>query len=116
MLFCGIAIAYSCLVILTSTSVWLMRNQSLYELWWLFTSLVRYPREIYMANAWASALGWFFWFIIPILLVVNVPSRVMMKVFNPWNAVYMVAAAAVLLFVSRLFFRYSLKKYRSASS
>ncbi len=116
MLACGIAIAYSCLLILTSTSVWLMRNQSLYELWWLFTSLVRYPREIYMGNVWAVALGWFFWFVVPILLVVNVPARVMMKVFDPWTAVFMAVAAVVLLWVSRQFFRYSLRKYRSASS
>src|SRR5258708_17321419 len=116
MLGCGLAIAYSCLLILTSTSVWLMRNQSLYELWWLFTSLVRYPREIYVANVWASALGWFFWFVVPILLVVNVPARVMMKAFDPWTAIYMVVAAVVLLWVSRQFFRFSLKKYRSASS
>jgi ABC-2 type transport system permease protein len=116
MLICGIAIAYGCLVMLTSTSVWLMRNQSLYELWWLFTSLVRYPREIYYGNVWSAALGWFFWFIVPILLVVNVPSRVMMKVFDPWNAVFMAFAAVALLLVSRLFFRFSLRKYRSASS
>ena len=116
MLVCGIAIAYSCLLILTSTSVWLMRNQTLYELWWLFTSLVRYPREIYMANIWASAMGYFFWFVVPILLVVNVPARVMMKAFDPWNAIYMTVAAVVLLWVSRQFFKFSLKKYRSASS
>ncbi|CAN5169227.1 ABC-2 family transporter protein [soil metagenome] len=116
MLVCGIAIAYGCLVMLTSTSVWLMRNQSLYELWWLFTSLVRYPREIYNGNVWSAALGYFFWFVVPILLVVNVPSRVMMKVFDPWNAVFMAFAAVVLLFVSRQFFRFSLRKYRSASS
>jgi ABC-2 type transport system permease protein len=116
MLGCGLAIAYSCLLMLTSTSVWLMRNQSLYELWWLFTSLVRYPREIYLANVWAAALGWFFWFIVPILLVVNVPARVMMKAFDPGTAIYMVVAAVVLLWVSRQFFRFSLKKYRSASS
>src|SRR5262249_32903919 len=34
---CGVALAYSFLLLLTSTSVWMVRNQSLYELWWLFT-------------------------------------------------------------------------------
>src|SRR5262249_34359921 len=37
---CGTVIAYSFLVLLMSVSIWLVRNQSLYELWWLFTSLV----------------------------------------------------------------------------
>ena len=58
---------------LTSTSVWLVRNQSLMEMWWLFTSLMRYPREIF-AGPWAAPLGWFFTFVLPVLLVVNVPA------------------------------------------
>src|SRR6516225_4103023 len=68
---CGIGIAYSLLLMLTSTSVWFKRNQSLYELWWLFTSLMRYPREIFMGPL-ATPLGWFFTYVIPILLVVSV--------------------------------------------
>src|SRR5258708_6087998 len=49
---CGVLIAYSFLVLLTATSVWLVRNQSLYEMWWLVTSLMRYPREIFNGG-WA---------------------------------------------------------------
>src|SRR5438552_18338664 len=75
LLVCGIAIAYSLLLMLTSTSVWFKRNQSLYELWWLFTSLMRYPREIF-AGPLAYPLGWFFSFVIPILLVVNLPAQI----------------------------------------
>src|SRR4051812_25042629 len=41
----GVALAYSFLLILTSSSVWLMRNQSVMELWWLATTVMRYPRE-----------------------------------------------------------------------
>ena len=35
---CGTALAYSFLLLLTSTSVWFMRNQSLMEMWWLLTT------------------------------------------------------------------------------
>ena len=41
---CGVALAYSFLLLLSSTSVWLVRNENLMELWWLFTTLMRYPR------------------------------------------------------------------------
>src|SRR5262249_19217984 len=75
---CGTAIAYSFLLILMSTAVWLVRNQSLYELWWLFSSLMRYPREIF-TKTWAMPVGWFFTFIIPVMVVSNVPARVMVK-------------------------------------
>src|SRR5262249_6753670 len=40
---CGVLIAYSFMLLLTSCSVWLVRNQSLMEMWWLFSSLARYP-------------------------------------------------------------------------
>jgi ABC-2 type transport system permease protein len=112
---CGLAIAYSCLVFLTAASVWMVRNQSLWELWWLFTSLARYPREIY-AGKWASPLGWFFTFVVPVLLVVNMPARAMVKGLQPALLAYMVMAAAALLFGSRRFFHFALRRYRSASS
>src|SRR5262249_43947103 len=64
---CGVAMAYGFLVLLTSAAVWFKRNQSLFELWWLFTSLMRYPRDIFVGK-YASPMGWFFTFVIPILL------------------------------------------------
>jgi ABC-2 type transport system permease protein len=113
---CGVAIAYSCLLVLTSSAVWLVRSQSLMEMWWLFTSLMRYPKEVYVGRL-ASPLGWFFWFIVPILLVSNVPARVMIRsVFDPGTLVFTAAAACALLVASRWFFRLALRRYRSASS
>ncbi len=112
---CGAAIAYSFMLLLTSVSVWMVRNQSLMEMWWLFSSLARYPREIF-SGRWAEPLGQFFTFIIPILLVSNVPANVMVRVLDPTMVGLTVAAAAVLLWVSRRFFQVALRSYRSASS
>jgi ABC-2 type transport system permease protein len=113
---CGLAIAYSFLLLLTSTSMWFMRNQSLFEMWWLFTSLMRYPKEIFN-NTWASPLGWFLTFVIPILLVVNVPARVMVRAIEePWVVGFTLLMTVILLWVSRRFFKYALRLYRSASS
>jgi ABC-2 type transport system permease protein len=112
---CGVALAYSFMLLLMSTSVWLVRNQSLYELWWLFTSLMRYPREIWVGT-WAAPLGLFFTFIIPVMLVVSVPASAMVKVFEPEVMVFTAAVTVLLLIASRKFFRFALRKYRSASS
>jgi ABC-2 type transport system permease protein len=113
---CGLAIAYSLLVLLMSVSVWLKRNQSLYELWWLFTSLARYPKEIFDGR-FAGPLGRFFTWIIPVLVVVNVPAQVMLrKLEDPWLIAFTVPVAGIMLFASRRFFRYALTRYRSASS
>jgi ABC-2 type transport system permease protein len=112
---CGIGIAYSFMLLLTSAAVWMVRNQSLYELWWLFTSLVRYPKEIY-SGKWGTPMGLFFTFVVPILLVVNVPARTMVKSLEPAFVAFMFLTAAVLLSGSRWFFRRALRRYRSASS
>jgi len=92
-----------------------VRNQSLLELWWLFTTLMRYPREIFLGG-WATPLGFFFTYVVPVMLVVSVPAETMVKAFN-WRFIALtVVAAAVLLVVSRRFFRRALRSYRSASS
>ncbi|MBI1832166.1 MAG: ABC-2 family transporter protein [Planctomycetes bacterium] len=111
----GAALAYGFLLILMSASVWMMRNQSLFEMWWLFTTLMRYPREIFK-GPWAQPTGWFFFFVIPIMLVTNVPARVMVRTLDPWLACYAVVAAVVVIVASRYVFRAALQHYRSASS
>jgi ABC-2 type transport system permease protein len=111
---CGSALAYGFLLFLTSASIWFVRNQSLFEMWWLFTTLMRYPREIY--RGWASPVAWVFWFVVPILLVTNVPARVMVKALEPTSVIVTLVGTAVVLFLSRRFFRLALTRYRSASS
>lgn len=112
---CGVAIAYAFMLILTSFSVWLVRNQSLMEMWWLFSSLARFPREIFQ-RGWAVSLDVIFTYVLPILLVVNVPSRVMVKVLEPRMIAFILIVTVVSLKVSRMFFQRALRSYRSASS
>lgn len=115
---CALLLAYSFLLLLTSSAVWMVRNQSLMELWWLFSSLMRYPREIFKGT-WASPVGWIFTFILPVMLVINVPANTMVRVVEPDNTAFiasMTAATIVMFAFSRWFFRRALRRYRSASS
>lgn len=111
----GLALAYSCLLILAATSFWLTRNSSLMEMWWLFTSLMRYPRDIFQVS-WAYPIGFVFSFLIPVMLVIHVPASSMVKVLDPWMSIYLLIAAGVMLWVSRWFLHQSMSRYRSASS
>ena len=43
------------MLLLTSLSVWMVRNQSLMEMWWLFSSLARYPKEIFAGTLGRAA-------------------------------------------------------------
>ncbi len=111
---CGAAIAYAFMIMLTSLSVWMVRNQSLMEMWWLFSSLARYPKEIF-SGAWVP-VGAFFTYFVPILVVVNVPANSMVRALEPKMVALMVVATGLLLWASRRFFRHALRSYRSASS
>ncbi len=112
---CGVLIAYSFMLVLTSVSVWMVRNQSLMEMWWLFSSLARYPRQIF-EKTWAEGIGKFFTFVLPILLVANVPAEAMVRVLD-WRWIGgIVVATVVSFYLSRKFFQKALRSYRSASS
>ena len=53
---------------------------------------------------------------IPVMLVVYVPATVMVRVFDPAVVGFTVLVTVILVIASRKFFRYSLRRYRSASS
>ena len=85
------------------------------EMWWLFTILMRYPRAIY-DGPWARPFGWFFTFIVPVLVVVNVPADTLVKAFDPFFITWTIVSAGLMLLVSRYLFLLALRSYRSASS
>jgi ABC-2 type transport system permease protein len=114
----GVAILYSLMITLAATSVWLGRNQTLYDFWFYITNFSRYPMEIYRGTI-GSPLRWFFTFIIPVLIVVNVPAQLMAKPLaaQSWPlVVFALVAAAGSLWISRQIFRRAMLSYRSASS
>ena len=85
------------------------------EMWWLFTTLMRYPRDIYYGR-WAGPFGMFFTFVVPVLVVVNVPAETMVKAFDRRVIAWTMVSALAMLVISRRFFRRALQSYRSASS
>jgi ABC-2 type transport system permease protein len=106
---------------LAATSIWLGRNQTLYNFWFYITNFSRYPMEIYN-RGWGRPLLGFFTFVIPVLVVVNVPARLLAQPLNPrvwweWPLVgFAVVATIGSLLISRWIFTRALLSYRSASS
>ena len=92
---CGTVIMYSVMITLASTSVWLGRNQTLYNFWFYITNFSRYPMEIYKVG-WGIALWAFFTFLIPVLLVVNIPARIMARPLNTHGTVVLLSASSPL--------------------
>lgn len=120
----GVVIMYSVMICLSSTSVWLGRNQNLYMIWFYLTNFYRYPMEIYQRGMIGWGLWGFFTFIIPVLVVANVPARTLAQPLRAegggwweyWLIGLLLVMAVVSLLVSRRVFRWALSSYRSASS
>lgn len=115
---CGIAMLYSLMIALAATSVWLGRNQNLYDFWFYITNFSRYPKEIYQGTV-GTPLQWTFTFVIPVLIVVNVPARLLAQPLaaQSWPlAAYALLATVGSLLASRWLFRRAMHSYRSASS
>ena len=117
----GVTIFYSLMISLASTAIWFGRNQGLYDFWFYITVFARYPRSISQtepASVAGSLILFTFTFVLPILVVVTVPARVLLGTIEhqAWLAGVALAAAVLGLFVSRMIFTRSLRSYRSASS
>ena len=118
---CGATMLYCLMTCLSATSIWLGRNQSLYDFWFYITNFSRYPMEIYQ-RGWGKPLWAVFTFIVPVLLVVNVPARILAQPLHPraaWEwplAMFAVIATFLCLIFSRWVFQRALISYRSASS
>lgn len=114
----GALILYSVMIALAATSIWLGRNQSLYDFWFYITNFSRYPMQIY-EGTWGTPLRQLFTFVIPILVVINVPAGLLAKPLDPaywYLAAFTVVATLASLWFSRWVFRRALLSYRSASS
>lgn len=111
----GIVMLYALLFMFSISSVFLIRQTGLESLWFYTTSIARYPAEIYRQFA-----GGFLWyalvFVIPVLLVVNLPANVVVRSYSTWMIPYMLVSSVALLVLSHLLFRFALRWYRSASS
>ncbi len=122
----GVCFFYSLMLILASTSIFFGRNQGLYDFWFYVTIFARYPRSIYSGGSWTGNLvQTAFTYVIPVLLVVTVPARVLLGKIDAvrdaayWQASFIgiaIFASIIGLAISRLVFFWSLKRYRSASS
>ena len=118
----GVAFFYSLMITLASMSVWMGRNQGLYDFWFYITVFARYPRSIYNGVdpdrlEAGEVLQTAFTFIIPILLVVTVPASVIAKSMDNWKFPAIALGTSLMgLVVSRRVFNTALRSYRSASS
>jgi ABC-2 type transport system permease protein len=98
--------------ILASVSFWTVRAQGIVWSYYSLFNLARFPDEAFRGLFKAC-----FTFAVPMLLIVNVPVRLLAgKLGNPLDMLLLGAMALACFGLSEWFWRWSLRRYTSASS
>jgi len=108
----GILIHYSLMFLLASVSFWTVRAQGIVYAYYSMFNIARLPD--------AAFRGWFkavFTFAVPMLLVANVPARVLVdKLHSASDVLLLLAMVIICFFLSEGMWRFSMRHYTSASS
>lgn len=108
----GILIHYSLMFILATICFWTVRAQGIVWGYYNLFNIARMPDE-----AFRGAFKAVFTFALPVLLVSNVPTRVLAdKISSPSAWLLLIGIGAAWAAVSELFWRVSVRRYTSASS
>ena len=109
----GVAIHYSIMFFLATMSFWIVRAQGLIYGYFSIFNIARYPQTIYH-GLFKIVFSW----VIPVIIVANVPARILARSFEEPAPLLAQLAAAALIVVTgaRFFWRSALKRYSSASS
>ena len=109
----GVAIHYSIMICLAAVSFWIVRAQGLVYGYFNFLNIARYPDVIF-----PPLFRWVFGWIVPVIIVANIPARLLIKSLGEpvWLLLHLVVAGTIVTLLSRVFWRFALQHYSSASS
>jgi ABC-2 type transport system permease protein len=109
----GVMIHYSILMCLAAFSFWIIRAQGLIHGYYALFNLGRYP-DVIFRGLFKFVFSW----LIPIIVVTNVPTRLIIRAAeNPVPLLLQLGTAALFVtVVTRLFWKSALRHYASASS
>ncbi|MBA2622730.1 MAG: ABC-2 family transporter protein [Chthoniobacterales bacterium] len=109
----GVAIHYSIMLSLAAVSFWIVRAQGLVYGYFNFLNIARYP-DVIFPRVFRFIFSW----LVPVIIVANIPARLLIEPLEEptWLVVQLVVAALGALILSRVFWRFALRRYSSASS
>lgn len=108
---CGVLLAYALWFSIMTLSIWLKQIEGMHEFFLSAMTLMRFPQSIY------KGLGrLLFVFLIPVVMVTNVPVSVLLNTANPESLLIFLGLSLFWLWLSHHFWNYALRWYSSASS
>src|SRR5690349_11000251 len=109
----GIAVHYSIMLSLAAVSFWIVRAQGLVYGYFNFLNIARYP-DVIFPQIFRFVFGW----IIPVVIIANIPARLLIKSLGqPFPLIlHLIIASTIVFWLSRVFWKFALGHYSSASS
>jgi len=108
----GVMIHYMLMFMLAAISFWTVRAQGIVWGYYNLFNIARMPDEVFHGAFKAT-----FTFALPILLVSNVPVRLLAdKLQSPLWWLLLLALGVVWTLISEMFWKFSLRRYTSAST
>ena len=108
----GIGIHYSIMFSLATVSFWIVRAQGVIHGYYNLFNIARYPDVVFRGVFRAV-----FSYVVPVIIVANTPARVLMNLGRtPGLFIQLAFASAVVVALSRVFWKVALRRYSSASS
>lgn len=110
----GVAVHYAVLFGLATAAFWIIRAQGLIYGYFNVFNIARFPESVFPVGAFR----FIFSFIIPVIIVANVPALILARAFeSPWNGLAQLTVATLfIVLATRIFWRFALRRYSSASS
>jgi viologen exporter family transport system permease protein len=109
---CGLLVHYSLMFLLSSVSFWTVKAQGIVWGYYNLFNLARLPDV-----AFRGLFRVFFTFVLPMLLVANVPAKLIVnKLSSPSDMLLLFLISLGCLALSEIGWRFSVKRYTSASS
>ena len=100
---------FSLLSIIATFAFWVQKNDTFRVLMWNVSQVARYPRQIYI-----GLTGKILTFVIPFAGLASIPAEIAVQFNTGYLPHFFVALTIVMLFISRWFWNFGLKKYSSA--
>src|SRR5213594_1250271 len=109
----GVAVHYSIMLGLAAVSFWIVRAQGLVYGYFNFLNIARYP-DVIFPRIFRIIFGW----VLQVVIIANIPARLLIESLGQpvWLMLHLVIASSIIFWLSRVFWRFALRHYSSASS
>lgn len=109
----GLSVHYSLMFLLACIAFWTVRAQGIVWGYYNLFNIARLPADAFPRGAYRAVFTW----VLPMLLVSNVPAKLLADTLgSPLDLLPVLGMSVVCFIASELFWRHSLRHYTSASS